>query len=303
MNDRKDKTEVQEKSAQSVPQRIHSESVGDVWAALTGQDPRAIMPQVAGTVIAAGGTRPVWQWKRDGKEYMVLAWPQDQPIRAALLLQTDENGKQTPVSVFPLLEGVPNDLLVEDVHPRQEGHGADVAVEMMAGKNPMWFFDPFYGRDRDDLTPGVLHTFWLAGAALGLRRALLDHFTIAQGAYYEEYAQKWLEDNPGKKTGDVPPLRVEIKDKHMILPGRHYGEYHMRGVVTEVEDWQFDKMPVKALYINFPFDERPPLSLPIFASSFVLGEYAPEKGQEVEAYVWLQGRIIDLDTEMPKTES
>ena len=53
----------------------------------------------------------------------------------------------------------------------------------------MWFYDPLYGRDKDDLTPGITHTFLLAGLAFGLCKALLDEITITQGVRYEAYAE------------------------------------------------------------------------------------------------------------------
>lgn len=277
--------------------RVHAESIGDVWLVLTGQNPRHIMPQVVATVIDQGGTRPPWQWKNGSREYVLLAWPQDQPIRAAVLLAGETGAKLKPVSAFPLLEGLPNDLLIDDVHPRREGEGADVAAEMLEGKNPMWFFDPLYPRDREDLTPGVMHTFWLAGVGLTIRKALLDHITVTQGDHFAQYAQAWLAENPDKKSADVPPLKIEIRDKHIIMPGRHFGEYLIRCVIEDIEDWQFEKMPVKALYITFPFEHRPPLKLVIYASKFVLRDYEPQKGEEIEAYVWLEGRIIDLANE------
>ena len=54
-------------------------------------------------------------------------------------------------------------------------------------------------------------------------------------------------------------------------------------------------MPVKLLYLSFPFDDRQPMRLPVYASKMILGEYEPEVGHEVDAYVWLQGRIIDIE--------
>ena len=35
--------------------------------------------------------------------------------------------------------------------------------------------------------------------------------------------------------------------------------------------------------------------LPIYASKMVLRDYDPQEGDEVDAYVWLQGRVIDMD--------
>ena len=275
--------------------RTHTESLGDAWAVLTGKNPAAIMGQIAATVMHEGGTRPAWQWKRGGKDHILLAWPQDQPVRASVLVAGDEGEKLAPVTATPLLEGLPNDLMVDQVHPWQTGVEANVAVTMVEGKSPMWFYDPLYGRDKDDLTPGVTHTFVLAGLAYGLRKAMLDEITITQGKRYEAYAEIWLADNPGKTRLDVPPLKVDVSKRHMIMPGRNFCEYQMRAIIEEVRDCQLEQMPVKLLYLSFPFDDRQPMRLPVYASKMILGDYDPEVGHEVDAYVWLQGRIIDIE--------
>ena len=69
----------------------------------------------------------------------------------------------------------------------------------------------------------------------------------------------------------------------------------MRSVIEEVQDYQLDKMPVKLIYLSFPFESRPAMRLPVYVSKMVLGDYEPQKGEEVDAYVWLQGRVIDID--------
>ena len=69
----------------------------------------------------------------------------------------------------------------------------------------MWFYDPLYGRDRDDLTAGVTHTFLLAGLAYGLRRALLDEITITRGPQFEAHAAAWLAANPARSAWTCRP--------------------------------------------------------------------------------------------------
>lgn len=275
--------------------RVHHEGLGDAWAVLTGRNPAEIMGQIVSTVLHEGGTRPSWQWKHGGKDHIMMAWPQDQPVRASVLMAGEEGEKLDPVSAVPLLDGLPNDLTVEGVFPWQNGLGANVAVSMIEGKNPMWFFDPLYGRDKNDLTPEITHTFLLAGLAFAVRKALLDHMTITQGPQYEAHAEAWLEANPGKGRLDVPPLQVDVSDRHMIMPGRNFCEYQMRAVIEEVQDYQLEKMPVKALYVTFPFENRPSMRLVIYASKMILGDFEPEAGQAIDAYIWLQGRVIDFD--------
>ena len=210
--------------------RQHDEALGDAWAVLLGQNPMAVMPQVVGTVLHDGGTRPAWQWKRSGKDYVLMAWPKDQPSRAAVLMQADEGEKFKPLSAVPFLEGLPNDLTVEDIHPWSQGGGANVAVSMIEGKNPMWFYDPLYLRDKDDLTPGVTQTFLLSGLAIALRKALLDDVNITQGPQYEAWAAQWLAENR-----QDPPGRAAPEDLHdrpsahharpplCRIPGAHQG--------------------------------------------------------------------------------
>ena len=280
--------------------RTHAEGLGDVWAVVLGRNPAALMPQVVSTVLHEGGTRPAWQWKRGGKEYVLMAWPREEALRASVLLRADEEGGQLrPCDAVPLLEGLPNDLTVESVHPWEHGNGADVAVSMIEGKNPMWFYDPLYLRDKDDLTPGITHTFTLAGLCLAVRKALLDDVTITQGPQYEAYAADWLAANPGKGRLDVPPLKVSMKGRRMIMPGRRFCEYQIRGEVEEVRQGHLEQMPVTLMYMRFPFDGRAPMLLPIYASKMVLKDYEPQPGDEIDAYVWLQARVIDFDPQAP----
>ena len=275
--------------------RLHFEGLGDAWAVLSGQNPSVIMSQIIGTVLHDGGTRPAWQWKRGGRENVFMAWPQDQPVRAGVLMSGEEGGKLSPATTAPLLDGLPNDLTVEGVHPWQHGLGANVSVNMIDGENPLWFFNPLYGRDSEDLTPGVTHTFLLAGLAYRVHRALLDEITITHGPRYAAYAASWLAENPGRSRLDVPHLKVNVAGRRLIMPGRNFCEYQVRAVVEEVQECMLEKMPVKLLYLSFPFDNREALRLPVYASQAVLGDFVPATGQEVDAYLWLQGRIIDID--------
>lgn len=280
-------------------QRIHNEGLAHVWKALTGHDPATLIPQVVGTVLQEGGTRPAWQWKKHGREFVLMAWPEDQPVRASVLMAGPEGGQLKPVTAVPLLEGLPNDLTVEEVHQRETG-GGDVAVSMLEGKNPMWFYDPLFGRDQTDLTPGVTHTFWLAAAAILIRKALLDEITITSGPQYEAWAQEWLAEHPDKNRLDIPPLKINVSGKTFIMPGRSFGEYQLRATVERVEEYHLDKMAISAIFLEFPFENRPTMHLPLYASQNVLGDFKPERGQDLEAYAWFEGRIIDLEQQQAK---
>ncbi len=278
--------------------REHVQALGQPWAVLLG-NPKDLLPQVLGTVLKAGATRPSWHWQKDGAETLLMAWPKDEPLRAGVVLKKGKNDedKHETASVMPILEGYNNDFEVHSVVPWKSDVEAHVAVTVIEGQNPLWFYNPLYFRDKADLTPGVMHTFVLAGLAFGVRRALLDEITITQGPVYEAHAQKWLEDHPGKSRLDVPTLKVNLAGKHLIRPGRVFGEYEARGIIIEVDSCMLDKLEITMLRLDFPMPERAPLHIMLYVPKPLLGDYIPEEGHEIDTYMWLQGRIMDMDSE------
>lgn len=294
--------------------RGHNQGLGRQWAVLVG-NPEALMPQIVGTVLQGGATRAQWQVTAKGQEYALMAWPQDEPLRAAVVMRGPEGGDLRPAVATPLLDGAPNDFTVDEVYPFDSGAEANVGVEVVEGGKPLWFYTPLYFRDREDLTPGVTHTFVLAGLALGLRRALLDEITITQGPDYEAHAALWLEHNPGKSRLDVPPLKISVKGQKIIMPGRCFAEYELRNSISRVETTHLDKTECYILHMFFPFGKggaperaavdalgggeqvRPPIYLVVYVPKHLCGEYEPKVGDEVDAYVWLQGRILDVPIE------
>ena len=273
--------------------RTHFEGLGRQWAVLVG-DPAALMPQIVGTVLHSGGTRPDWQRKSNTEELVLMAWPADEPLRAGVIMRGPVEGDLKPATAMPLMEGLPNDLLVDQTVLWGTGVEGHVGVTMIEGRNPLWFYDPLFFRDKEDLTPGVTHTFVLAGLALGLRRALLDEMTITQGPRYEIYAAAWLDENPGRTRLDVPPLKVDLKGKKIITPGRNFCEYEVRNTIMSVDKTRMDKVEVYLLGMEFGFDDREPLRIMVYAPQHLLEGYEPKVGDEVDAYLWLQGRVMDM---------
>ncbi len=272
--------------------RTHFEGLGNQWAVLVG-NPAALMPQIIGTVAHAGGSRACWQRKNDQEEIILLAWPEDEPIRAAAIVKGEPEGKLTPITATPLLDGLSNDLTVEESVTWASGVEGHVGASVFDDGKPLWFYNPLLFRDKEDLTPGVTHSFNLAGLALGVRRALIDEMTITQGPAYEAHAQAWLEANPDKSRLDVPVLKVNLAGKQIIIPGRNYCEYEIRNTILEVQTTKLDKTEVYILRMAFPMSEREPLHLIVYVPKHLFKDYEPKVGDDIDAYVWLQGRIAD----------
>ncbi len=274
--------------------RTHFEGLGNQWAVLVG-NPQALMSQIVGTIVHAGGTRACWQRKDAKQETMLMAWPEDQPVRAATVLQGATEAELKPVTAMPFLEGYPNTLEVDSAVPWKSGVEANVSACILEGKKPLWFYDPLYFRDKEDLTPGVSHTFLMAGLAMGIRKALIDEMTITQGPMYEAHAAHWLAENTDKGRLDVPPLKMNLAGKQVIMPGRYFCEYEVRSTILEVQQCQLDKLEITMLRLDFPMPDRDPLHIMLYVPKTVLKDYEPKVGDDIDAYVWLQGRVMDYD--------
>jgi hypothetical protein len=271
----------------------HSESLGDQWHCLL-DDPERTIPGMALVLVERGGTREVWKRVTASQETMLLAFPPDVPIRGALVLQGEPDGEMKAKTVCPLLEGLPNDMTVDAVHPWPSGVEGDVAARRNEDGEPLWFYTPFLFRDRDDLTPDVRQTVLLAGLAYGVRRALVDELTIAAGPDYEEFAAAWLAENPGQTRLDVPQLKVPLAGARILQPGNLACEYQLRAPVTSVETVNFGEETVYLLRLQFGLDTENPLLLAVYAPARVCGHYVPQTDDEIDAYIWLQGRLFDI---------
>ncbi len=272
--------------------RTHFEGLGRQWALLVG-NPAALMPQIVGTVVQGGGTREAWQRKDANQETILMAWPENEPIRAAVVMQGETEGQLKPVTSVPFLDGFPNDLTVEESYAWQTGVEGHVGAGVTEDDSPLWFYNPLFFRDKEDLTPGVTHTFSLAGLAYGVRRALIDEMTITQGPVYEKYATTWLEANPDKGRLDVPTLKINLAGKQIIMPGRNFCEYEIRSTILEVDTAKLENTEVYMLRVAFPLPDRKPLHVIIYAPKHLFKDFEPKENMDIDAYVWLQGRIAD----------
>lgn len=270
----------------------HFEGMGAKWAPLL-DDPLKEAPQLGQLVAEQGGTRPCWQVKTGKKETVLLAWPQDAHLRAAVTVEGAPGGRMNPVAIFPFLEGLPNDMTVADVSPWKNGVEAYVAASRNEEGRPVVFYSPLYFRDREALTPGVRHTFSLSGMVRGMRRALLDEMTITEGPQYEAFAAEWLERNPGATRLDVPQLTASLKGARILMPDELLGDYQLRAPISAVEETTFGDEKVYMLRVELGLDTPEPLALLLYAPLKVCKGFEPQEGDEIDALLWLQGRIMD----------
>lgn len=270
----------------------HYEGLGDKWVSLLADPPKEL-PEMMVWVLDKGVTRAAWQVSTPKKETVMVVCPQDAELRSAVTMTGKPGETLKPVCVVPFLEGLPNDLTVEEVRPWKTETEAYVAACRNEGANPIWFHEPLYFRDKDALTPGVRHTFKLAALAYGVRRALLDEMTITEGPQYEAFCAEWLAQNPDKTRLDVPQLTASLAGARIMQPGEYFGDYQLRAPIDAVEETTFaDQFKVYKLFIRLGLNTENPLDLVVYAPETTC-KLTPAVGDEIDALIWLQGRIID----------
>ena len=126
----------------------HFEGLGKTWLTLLN-DPEKEVPAVVMQVMKEGKTRDCWKRKDSKEETMVLAWPVETGFRAGVTVHGNAGEQLRPVSTYPLLEGAPNDMTVNETYLWQNETDGEVSATCNEGANPLWFYSPFLFRDRE----------------------------------------------------------------------------------------------------------------------------------------------------------
>ncbi len=275
----------------------HLEDMKRPWSTLL--ESLKELPTVLTATAKHGGTRPAWMQKNEKKETILLAWPQNSPLRSAAIVSGKPGGELTPYSITPFMEGVANTLQIEKTYDWKNGIEGEVGCQIDEHNELLWFYDPLYFRDKKiDLTEGIEQTFYMSGLCLAMRPALLDELTITQGPDYERLAQMWLDDNPGKTRLDVPPVKVKLRGQRILGPTPVASEYQARAIIEKCESFEFgpEKGEVKVYRFMTTFGHKKPMKLMMYAPAKVCQNgYEPKEGDEVDIIFWLQGRVVDAD--------
>ncbi len=273
--------------------RRHFEGLGKAWLTLFN-NPQQELPNLVSLTLDKGGTREPWRQNDGGLETLIMGWPAEAGLRIGVTMRGGLGEPLKPISACPLLEGLPNDMTVEDVHAWENQAEGTVAAARNEGAEAVWFYNPFLFRDLPDLTPGVRQTFLLAGLAYGVRPALLDELTITEGPQFEAYVAQWMASHPGSGRLDVPQVTASLSGARILMPCEMYAEYQARVPISSVRESEIGPEKIYMLIVEFGLNTDNPLRFPIYTPARVCKQgYIPKEGDEIDALIWLQGRIVD----------
>lgn len=272
---------------------IHFEGLGNAWAAVFGESSEGIT-QCLPWVLAEGTLKQDCQviYKEDKKHIALLQAPAAGDIQAATLLVKTEQAKNMEVwSGYPVLQGIPNNLVINKTHTWSNGVEGVVSAHAANDGPPVTFFAPFYFRDFMKFAPGATLSISLGALAFKISKAEANPFTISEGPFYEMRLAEFLKENPEKTKEDFPHVEVSYAGARVLLPAAYACEWTFRCPVLGVE--QTKLMDTRFVKISTEFvglDDEVIRGF-LYASEHVLNGYAPQPGDDVEGVLWMTGSI------------
>ena len=198
-------------------------------------------------------------------------------------------------SGYPVcFEGKTNRLTIEEIRIDENGIEGWVEASTIDGRTVI-FFDPYLFLNKDRYRIKESHNIVLSGLAMQFRKAEVDSFTVDKGPMIEIERQRVLEKNPGADVSQIKTVEISLKGSTLYIPfPKEPGEGEFRATVLAVNFFICEGYEFCRVHMNLhPEDEGPAVTYEMYVSGHVLNGYRPSVGDDVEGFVWLQGRLAE----------
>ena len=273
----------------------HFEGMGNVWSALFGDSKSGtdFLP----TVVAEGKLISVCRASDNGNgmDVLLAQYPESGSVRAGALLVTTPDSKSWELwSAYPLFEGKPTTLTINQKHTWSNGVEGVVAAHMAERGAPISFFAPFYLRDFANLALDSDIVVNLGALAFSLNQAEPQEFTVEEGNFYEDCLQTFLKENPQKTKADFSPPVVSLSGAKILFHTAYSCEWQFRCPVLAVEEVSFMDIKLYKLTVDFVGADDDVMSGYLYVSEKILDGYVPTAGHDVEGVMWVAGSLADV---------
>lgn len=272
---------------------VHFEGLGDVWAAVFGEDEENEVVRCLQWVASEGVLLPGCDvvYEAEGRRVALLQAPAEGDLRvAALVAGEDGQAGMGLVSSYPLLDGPANDLVVAGVHAWSNGLEGVVAARLAPDGPPLTFFAPFHFRDFQRFRPGARLSVSLGAMALSLRKARLSELEVSEGPLHELGLAERRAGNPDGDPTDLPAsTKVSLAGSSILLPSRYVCEWEYRCPVLDVAETELRGIPFLRITTEFLRGDGAALRGCLYASERVLEGCVPQRGDDVEGGLWMSG--------------
>ena len=270
----------------------HFEGLGNAWEALFGDSD--LFAQHLPTVVAQGtiGENGCVMYHDETIVYL-LQYPDCQSsVRVGVLCVTSPNKDNIEVySFYPVMEGLPNQLVITKRHTWTNGIEGVVAAECADNGPPASFFAPFYYREATAFSKGLRQTVYLAALAMSCEKAEQERFTIDKGPFFEMKLQEFLKENPRKTVNDFSAPVISMCGVRMLMPSQYVCEWEYRFPILAVEQTSFMDKPIYKLRIDFVGMDDQMLSGYFYVPETMLKGYIPKVGDDIQGVLWMTGTL------------
>ncbi|AFZ37935.1 hypothetical protein Sta7437_4471 [Stanieria cyanosphaera PCC 7437] len=221
------------------------------------------------------------------------------PLRYFMLCATkfipeaDEETTYYVYSAFPwCAEGIVSSLEVCEVGDWCNPIEGRIKASTLGGAS-INFFDPHYYKNKQKYQVGKHYNFSLAGLVYRLRKA--EEKVIELDLNSE--LKKILDPNLSLEPGDFTSMQISTRGSCFFYPHeKYFDDVSFRAPIEAIECFNFDGIKFYQLKVFLiKEDEEHTLPVYLYASEYVLKDYEPQVGDDIEGEIWLQGNLIDFD--------
>jgi hypothetical protein len=223
------------------------------------------------------------------KKIVPLIYPSLGDMQICALIEKSDKESQF-ISMYPLMEGIANELRIEDIYTWKNGIEGEV-ICTFADKIEVSFFAPFYHKEFIDSNINKKEMIWLAGLASSVKNANGEKYEIDKGPFYEMQLAEFLKENPNKTPNDFPFVTVLTKGLAAMLPTSYFCEYEYRGTIENIRYLDFFGEQCAKIKICIVRPDDKQLKINLYISKFILKGYIPKKGDDIRGVMWLTGYL------------
>jgi len=204
-------------------------------------------------------------------------------------------------SAYPICaEGVTHTITIDRIFPWKNSIESVIEAQLHKG-GMIWFFDPFFYRNKDEYPIGRQIEVRIAGLAYMLRKAETNELEITEGPMLEIHRQQILKHDPEADVSTITSVPVSMKGASIFLPNdAKNGDAEIRMTIKHVDYLDVDGKEFCRILGTFMKREEQTFDTYIYAAPHVLKDYRPEVGDDIEALVWMQGYLLP-QSYTPKT--
>jgi len=221
----------------------------------------------------------------------------EMPLRYFALICSNSGAAEPCNSVYSFYpfcaSGITHRLTIEKLHPWENGVEGVVQASTESGAL-IWFFDPYFFKDKDTYQVGQSYNICLGALAMALQPPTQHEIVVTSGPIIEIERKRALEEDPAADVSKITSVTFGLDNCSFCMPSEmNPDEASYRGMADEVGYFELEKSGIYRIKTAIMRPEDSPVEIYLYASESVLKDYCPKAGDNLEGNIWLQGYIQD----------